>query len=200
MNRPVWMFSALLAPLLLSACAATPPSYWYETPASSSTGLDGTWQGLARNGSTVHYGFDRMGGPVEVNCDPYEDRIRLQVSDGKVNIDIGQQGKVSVQAPIGADGQFQKQMNVSGDTWIYGGVNIFTHQPVLTISGQLDAATGIGSGRIAVTPEKEKLGCYGQFRVGRDSAPAQRSKDAEPFKIQYWINEMETHGMVPRRL
>lgn len=192
MNKPI-VAAVFMAVPLLTACATN--RYWYESPPvglQASPTLAGDWQGLARHDYVQRFSFGTLAGHVSIRCARYQDIIRLDVEGGQIEAALGSSPTYRFTTTISPGGQFSHQMPVQGDTWIYGGVGIYSNEPTLTVSGTLDPYSGIGHGTIAATPgENERLGCYGRFQVSRNAGPPRPSEQGEPFKIQYWINRVD---------
>lgn len=176
----------------LSGCST--PHYWYQ-PLSpeqlTKPGLDGTWQGLARQDYNQRYSYSALAGHVSIRCAAYQDLVKLQVQGGEINGSLGTRPVYSFKTPISASGEFSYQIPVKGDTWVYGGVGIYDTSPVLKLRGRLDPQTGIGKGEIAVTPAHQTLGCYGHFEVSRNAGAPKPESLTQPFKVQYWIDRVE---------
>ncbi|WP_020683550.1 hypothetical protein [Marinobacterium rhizophilum] len=190
--KPLQTTLLMLTTILLTGCAS--PSYWYEPPAPDQLNmmtLDGNWQGLARNAYSHRVTYGAIAGPVEIDCARYQDIVSLNVANGQVEGTLGRAPRFSFKTAVNASGEFQHQMPVRGDTWIYGGVGIYNNNPQLKIWGKLDATRGTGAGQIAVTPTGETLGCHGRFKVSRNSGLPPSTRLGEPFKIKYWINRSE---------
>lgn len=192
MNYLSFARTLLMLPLL-TACAAD--RYWYEPPPpaqQSTLSSNGTWQGLVRDDYSYRLGFGALTGRVSIRCADYQDQIRLDVAGGEIEAVIGSNSAVRFTTPIGPDGRFEHRMPVQGDTWVYGGVGIYHEEPTLSISGDLDPHSGIGQGTIAVTPgPREHLGCYGHFQVSRNAGPPRQEQPIKPFRIKYWIDEVD---------
>ncbi len=191
MDLPRWPLLLALT-LLTSACST--PRYWYEPPAplaaDAQPSQEGEWQGLVRSRYAQTYSFTPLTGTVRVRCATYADRIGLSVQKGQASIRLGAAPFLSITTPIDAEGNFYHRMSVQGDTWVWGGVALFQEQPTLILHGQLDAATGLGWGEVAVTPGRDNLGCYGDFRVSRESGEVPDTELGEAFEVKYWIDEV----------
>nr|WP_067288579.1 hypothetical protein [Marinobacterium profundum] len=190
--KPLHATQLIVTTALLAGCAS--PSYWHEPPAPDHLNqmtLSGNWQGLARNAYSYKVAYGALAGPVEIDCARYQDLISLTVTNGKLEGSLGRSPTFNFTTTLKPSGEFSHQLPVHGDTWIYGGVGIFNNEPQLKISGKLNSASGIGAGRISVTPKNETLGCDGHFQVSRNSASPAIAHLGNPFKIQYWINRAE---------
>ncbi|NVK43439.1 MAG: hypothetical protein HWE39_19520 [Oceanospirillaceae bacterium] len=185
---------ALLALPIITACSTT-PKYWYEPPPpdrQSPTGTDGTWQGLLRQDFSGRVFHGAVSGPVSVRCARYRDLVTLAVSGGKMAVSLGQAPILEFDASIGPGGHFRQQLPVQGDTWIYGGVGIYSNKPTLTLWGQLDPVSGTGIGHLSITPgEDMTIGCYGTFHVSQNAGAPPEEEIGESFKIRYWIDELD---------
>ncbi|GGO88661.1 hypothetical protein GCM10011348_44640 [Marinobacterium nitratireducens] len=184
----------MMALPLLTACATD--RYWYQPPAgSASSGTDGTWQGLIREDFSQRISHSAVAGAVGVRCARFQDLITLEVSAGRLDVTLGRSSVVRFDTGLDAGGRFSQQLPVQGDTWIYGGVGIYRNEPTLTIWGQLDPSTGTGSGHLSVTPgENQRIGCYASFRVSQNAGAPTPDKLGAPFKVQYWIDELDKGG------
>lgn len=188
MKRSV--LATCLGVLVLTGCAG--PAYWHEPPGSSgSTAQVDRWLGLARNGPLRHYSHDNLRQPIVVRCASYADRISL-TRDGEVlQVSLGTDPVLQFDTHIDESGRFSRVQPVSGDTWIYGGVMIFDETPELHFWGQLNEDTGLGAGRINVSPGDERYGCTGYFQVSRNSMEPDEEARGQPFRVRYWIEEVD---------
>ncbi|GGC05883.1 hypothetical protein GCM10011352_35110 [Marinobacterium zhoushanense] len=182
---------------LLAGCAG--PSYWHEPPAPASTDAEvEVWQGLMRSGALRRYSVAHPISPVVISCANYTDLIRFERQGDELRAMLGRDPLLDLGLDVDADGRFSTLVPVRGDTWVFGGVMQFNEEPVLRLSGRLDPVSGLGEGRINVSPGDERLGCSGRFMVSRNGTPPLKSEYGRPFKIQYWIDEREPHE--PRRM
>ncbi|KEA64807.1 hypothetical protein ADIMK_1260 [Marinobacterium lacunae] len=175
----------------LFGCAG--PQYWHEPPgAAQSSAESEVWQGIARN-TTVRYISVSPLTQVSVRCASYEDLIRLERKGSTLDVQLGRDPVLDLNIPVGQDGRFSTVVPVEGDTWVYGGVMLIDESPVLHLWGQLDDDSGIGVGRINVSPGDERLGCPGRFQVSRNGGPPAESELGSPFRVQYWIDELDSN-------
>jgi len=181
----------LLLPLL-SACATD--RYWYEPPPADQAPatVAGTWQGLIRHDFSQRVYYGAVAGGVGVRCARYQDLVTLDASGGNLEVQIGRSSTIKFSTAIGASGEFRQQLPVQGDTWIYGGIGIYSNEPTLTVWGRLDPITGTGTGHLSVTPgPKERIGCYATFHVSRNAGPPPPEQLGEPFMIRYWMDQLD---------
>ncbi|TCK05664.1 hypothetical protein [Marinobacterium mangrovicola] len=197
------VMACCMASMLLAGCAG--PSYWHEPPAAAAeAGKDNIWQGLVRNGSLHYYARDRLRNLISVNCAGYTDLVSLTQTEDRVEISLGSDPAMEFETGIDTDGRFSLVQPVDGDTWVYGGVMLFDESPELHLWGQLDGVTGLGEGRVNVSPGDERLGCVGYFQVSRNGGAPDEEKRGNAFKIKYWIDEVDSFdnpwfsGMHPR--
>lgn len=197
------ILACCVASLLLAGCAG--PSYWHEPPAPS-VGVEGAdlWQGLVRNGPLYHYARDGVMKRISVRCASYTDLVSLTRNGDSVEVSLGSDPVMEFETGIDADGRFSLVQPVSGDTWVYGGVMLFDRSPELHLWGQLDEVTGLGEGRVNVSPGDERLGCLGYFQVSRNGGAPDEAERGKAFKVQYWIDAVDSaddpflFGMHPR--
>ncbi|WP_432696558.1 hypothetical protein ACQUQP_18785 [Marinobacterium sp. YM272] len=179
-----------LSALWLTGCAG--PSYWHEPPeASAGPQQADTWQGLVRNGPLHYYGRDRLMRPISVRCAAYTDLVSLTRNGDRLEVSLGSDPALAFETGIDADGRFSRVQPVQGDTWVYGGVMLLDTSPMMHVWGQLDETTGLGTGRVNVSPGDERLGCVGYFEVSRNSAAPDEAERGDAFKIRYWIDEVD---------
>jgi len=194
-----WRISAIGLTLLLSGCAG--PLYWHEPPQpAADQRLEGSWQGLVRNGSLQHYARVGLTPAVRVRCAQYRDLIRLQVDgNGQVEGTLGRSAVVRFTTTLDRDGRFAVALPVEGDTWIWGGVMLWgtEHAPLLVLQGQLDGRSGLGQGWLNVSPNEPRLGCAGRFEVSRNAQALPQDVYGAPFEIRYWIDEVERDSRWP---
>ncbi|SEG86213.1 hypothetical protein [Marinobacterium lutimaris] len=191
------------ASILLAGCAG--PSYWHEPPAAASgSGEPDIWQGLVRNGTLHYFSRDRLMHAISVRCASYTDLVSLTREGDRVEISLGSDPALEFDTGIDADGRFSLVQPVEGDTWVYGGVMLFDDAPELHLWGQLDEVTGLGEGRVNVSPGDERLGCVGYFQVSRNGGSPDESERGSAFKVRYWIDEVDSFdnpwfsGLPPR--
>ncbi len=192
-----------LAAVLTTGCAG--PAYWHEPPAASaSPDKADIWQGLVRNGPIHYYSRDRLMRPISVRCAAYTDLVSLTRDGDTVEIRLGTDPVMEYETRIDADGRFSIVQPVEGDTWVYGGVMLFDESPELHFWGKLDDSTGLGEGRVNVSPGDERLGCVGYFQVSRNGGAPDAEERGSAFKVKYWIDEIDSfdnpwlYGMHPR--
>jgi len=177
----------LVLAAVLAGCAG--PSYWHEPPGPADAEPE-TWQGLMRSSVLRYYSYTRFATPVTISCAGYTDLIRLERRGDRLEAALGREPVLELSMQIDADGRFSAVVPVEGDTWVYGGVMIFDKQPVLHLWGQLDEVSGLGEGRLNVSPGDERLGCPGRFMISRNGGVPPAEEFGAPFRVKYWINEV----------
>lgn len=187
--RPVLLF-CLMA---LAGCAG--PTYWHEPPGPAGDAPE-LWQGVLRSSALRYIAFTPLNMPVSVRCAGYQDLISLTREGDRLSVKVGVAGDPELELTLDAEGHFSTVVPIAADTWVYGGVMLFEEEPVLHLWGQLDRTTGLGQGRVNVSPGDERLGCPGRFQVSRNGGMPPRDRIDSPFKAQYWIDELE--GMESR--
>lgn len=184
------VLACCIASLLLAGCAG--PSYWHEPPAPSA-GAEGAdlWQGLVRNGPLHYYARDGLRNLISVSCASYTDLVSLTRKGDRVEVSLGSDPAMEFETGIDTDGRFSLVQPVSGDFWVYGGVMLFDRSPELHFWGQLDEVTGLGKGRVNVSPGDERLGCIGYFQVSRNGGAPDEAERGKAFEVKYWIDEVD---------
>ncbi|MBV1789824.1 hypothetical protein KQ940_17345 [Marinobacterium sp. D7] len=187
------MFRTLFLTLsLLGMAGCAGPSYWHEPPGPTTANTESDiWQGMMRSGARYYYTSTSLMSPVSVHCVGYADLIRFEREGSRLRAMLGQKVLLDLNLVLDADGRFSTVVPVTGDTWVYGGVMLLDDEPVLHLWGRLDQNTGLGEGRINVSPGDERLGCPGRFLVSRNGGPPPASEMGAPFKVQYWIDELD---------
>ncbi len=59
---------------------------------------------------------------------------------------------------------------------------------MLSVKGQVDPETGLGSGQVMMAPRHMMHGCTGHFEVALDSDTPEPEQAGEAFKVNYRID------------
>lgn len=178
--------------LALSGCVSTAPRYWHEAPQTDGSAA-GQWQGMVRSTLLQSSQLTRLHTWTRVMCDRYADRMDMVVDGSSVTLHLGRSPVFTLKAHLDENGHFQTAVPVTGDTSVDGSVPIFTHQPMLTVGGQLDASSGLAWGRLKMGPNDSMPGCFGQFQLAKGAAVVAEDQLGDPFHIKYWIQDLSEY-------
>ncbi|NVK44105.1 MAG: hypothetical protein HWE39_22915 [Oceanospirillaceae bacterium] len=175
--------------LLLSGCGGeyrrqpVPPQN-----ASEDGRFDGLWVGSLQSRYRLRPVASYSNLYKTLVCEPYRDQVRLDVSRGRIDAELGRASRYRLRTYLDRSGRFYQLQDLP-----LAGSNRAGTGAQLSIAGQFDPVSGLVEGIVIVTPNGFTQGCVGDFEARLDAAAIAAPAVERPFSPAFHLIELRDH-------